>query len=534
MNYSSFRILLDTPAKAPGLGFTHYAEALAEVVSESPARFAVGIFGDWGAGKTTLMRAVQNLLAADSGVLTVEFNAWRYEREPDLIVPLLDIMRDRLLKLTADNDEADDDRQQMIRRAASRIARAARAILHGSTVTLKTPVVDVGLNAGAILDEWSKGAQTQAPSLQSFYHAAFKELEGAAGDFREAGLERVVVFIDDLDRCLPSQALQVLESMKLFFDLEGFVFVCGLDQDLVARAVSSKYPTPATEAVEHVSGSEYIQKIFQLPFALPRITSADLRHYNEVLLRDSDWADDQKVDYNVVVRHHLRFLVENDTVNPREVKRLINSYVIQMKILTRRLAVVDPNIVMILQLMGSRSDWRPQYLALAADPQLYVSTVLQPELADGQGVNDGAPQLPPSLYNYLNQEGRALLSVPDLGPYVLAAESTRSTDTTLITIQAALRRLRAAIADLAVNVQPQTVQAVQEQLRPLSSLGARRSGPLAARWKQQAVQLEALVEELHPNQGELPQGWSERVTRTVDQLDLIARELRSESTFGET
>jgi hypothetical protein len=203
----------------------------------------------------------------------------------------------------------------------------------------------------------------------------------------------------------------------------------------------------------------------------------------------------------------------------------------QMKILTRRLGVVDPDVVMVLQLMGSRSDWRTEYLALVADPQLYVSTVLRPEL--DHGADAGAPQLPPSLYNYLNQAGRALLHVPDLSPYVLAAESTRSTDTSIVDIQVALRRLRVAVADLPVTLQPQDVQAILGQSRPLSSLGARRSGPLATRWKHEVVRLEALAEELQRSSGGLPEGWKERATRIVDQLDLIAREFRSESAFGD-
>lgn len=57
--YAEFRILLDTPSTNPGLGFDHYAEALATVVRNSDPRFAVGIFGDWGSGKTTLMDAIR-------------------------------------------------------------------------------------------------------------------------------------------------------------------------------------------------------------------------------------------------------------------------------------------------------------------------------------------------------------------------------------------------------------------------------------------------------------------------------------------
>ena len=84
--YDSFKVLLDDPAANPCLGFEGYASALADVVLTSTPRFAIGIFGSWGSGKTTLMRAISEKLRGREDVVTVWFNAWRYEREPHLIV----------------------------------------------------------------------------------------------------------------------------------------------------------------------------------------------------------------------------------------------------------------------------------------------------------------------------------------------------------------------------------------------------------------------------------------------------------------
>src|SRR5581483_1839172 len=93
----------------------------------------------------------------------------------------------------------------------------------------------------------------------------------AIADFVEGGARRVVVFIDDLDRCLPLNALEVLESMKLFFDLEGFVFVVGLDQAVIERSIELKYGPAEPAAGRQITGSDYVKKIFQVPFGLPRI-----------------------------------------------------------------------------------------------------------------------------------------------------------------------------------------------------------------------------------------------------------------------
>jgi hypothetical protein len=73
------KIILDLPSEAPSLGFPEYADALADIVMNSDARFAIGIFGDWGAGKTTLMRAIGKRLPTVAAIC-VHFSAWRYER----------------------------------------------------------------------------------------------------------------------------------------------------------------------------------------------------------------------------------------------------------------------------------------------------------------------------------------------------------------------------------------------------------------------------------------------------------------------
>ena len=96
------KILIDSPSEKPSLGFAATASALAQIIRDSPPRFAVGIFGDWGSGKTTLMDEIRRKLAET--VVSVEFNAWRYEREPQLLIPLLDTVRGALVGWAAGRD----------------------------------------------------------------------------------------------------------------------------------------------------------------------------------------------------------------------------------------------------------------------------------------------------------------------------------------------------------------------------------------------------------------------------------------------
>ena len=98
------KILLDTPSEKPALGFGETARALAQLIIKSEPRFAVGIFGNWGSGKTTLMEAMKKRLLRKESVVVVEFNAWRFEREPQLLVPLLDTVRAAIVRWSANQD----------------------------------------------------------------------------------------------------------------------------------------------------------------------------------------------------------------------------------------------------------------------------------------------------------------------------------------------------------------------------------------------------------------------------------------------
>ena len=220
MSYDSYRILLDEPASLPGLGFAAYAAGLADIITTSQPRFAIGIFGGWGSGKTTLMQAIETQLETRPEVVTLWFSAWRFEREDNMIVPLIDVLREALSRL-AEND-LEPARRAKARIAADRIARAGRALLAGIKVRAVIPGLNVELEAGKVIDAFERGSGTASADVAlSFYHAGFTMLDDAIKTFVGHGADRIVIFVDDLDRCLPAKALEVLESMKVFFDTEG-------------------------------------------------------------------------------------------------------------------------------------------------------------------------------------------------------------------------------------------------------------------------------------------------------------------------
>jgi hypothetical protein len=437
MNSSvSGRILLDGPTASPALGYEQTGQALATIIKQSEPRFAVGIFGGWGSGKTTLMQAIRGDLVAEPGIVVADFNAWRFEREPQLLIPLLDTIRAALVR-SADVPGSSKDSREKIRSIAVRVGSVVRALATGLTAQLGLPgAVTVSYDFGAALEALSSPADPK--NSQSLYVAAFDELDHAFRELHAAGISRLVVFVDDLDRCLPVNALQVLESMKLFFDLPGFIFVVGLDEDIVDRAIRAKFasendptaqaPADAPRLPQQI-GREYVKKIFQIPYSIPPMPPRQLDDLLASMYQEASLEQAQLDDLTTRVRPYLDYVAVGRRVNPREVKRFINAYTLQRLIRPN----LDPDTVLALQTLAFRHDWAEFYEAILADSALFVDALRRYRRGQGsdhfsfEDLAPGLSDLPPSLASYLRSErAEALTRHPALDMYLSSLQSYHS------------------------------------------------------------------------------------------------------------
>ncbi|RMF32503.1 MAG: hypothetical protein D6752_00045, partial [Candidatus Nitrosothermus koennekii] len=73
--------------------FSDYIKSLSKMLKNCEPHLTIGVFGDWGVGKTSFLKSLANELDKDESIITVFFNAWRYEREEEYaIIPLLKSM----------------------------------------------------------------------------------------------------------------------------------------------------------------------------------------------------------------------------------------------------------------------------------------------------------------------------------------------------------------------------------------------------------------------------------------------------------
>ncbi len=252
--------------------------AAAALTNRGP--FNIGVFSGWGQGKTTVLRQAQALIAEQEkpNVITAWVNAWQYEHEAHPIVPLLAIIINEITKAIDARKCVSKKEDAALAKTFGDLKRALRAIAYGFSAKAGASIpgfanLEIGFVAKDMIDRDEKLSSDRDPLLdQSLYYHAYERLES----FREqlakvspADQPKIIVFIDDLDRCLPSKALHLLESLKLVLAQPGFIFVLGVDRHVIDSFLTKRYHREFGIPRDKGHGKQYMDKIIQLPLDLP-------------------------------------------------------------------------------------------------------------------------------------------------------------------------------------------------------------------------------------------------------------------------
>jgi uncharacterized protein YjbI with pentapeptide repeats len=340
---NEIRIITDEPlTAAPDLN--RYSKSLSNIMVNSLPRLTVGIYGGWGTGKTSLMKMIQNYLDENykDDILTIWFDAWRYEYEKYLaIIPLV-----RTIKVRIDNKIFHDLQDK------KPISAGLKKLKEGFTKTLDGLSKSVNLNAslsgvGASLDVdkltdilGSEGSITLDGEKVYYRRQHITDyLAGYIKEFRDGvGARRIIIFIDDLDRCLPEKALELLESIKTFFDMEGIVFVIGIDPSTIDPITQTKYGKDSK-----IDGMKYLQKIVQLPYTMPLWNAGRLSDTITNMIKNTHLPNN--VIEKVRDTKMQELIIKATELNPRDVKRFINSIVISHELYGHEIDDIEKIIV---------------------------------------------------------------------------------------------------------------------------------------------------------------------------------------------
>lgn len=331
------------------LDFPNYTRALSDLILNSEPRYNVGIYGNWGTGKTTLMKNVMEVLL-NNDCNCLEFNAWRYALEKrHATYPLML----NLISYLLDRNEIKKNSGNVLQSLKANALRIANGLKFDTS--FKIPgILDV--NAEVDLSKMihpSTGKDVSnfnisKPILQEGLETIRELLQFINGPNANSKL-KIVVFIDDLDRCVPEKVTEIFESIKVFFDMDGMVFILGLSNEIVEKAINQKYENFG----KIFNGRDYLKKIIQIPFALPIWTKSDMLEYVKSVISNHD--DDTYKEFFLTNVDLIAKIVE---LNPREVKRLLNNFILSHQI-QKNNPQIDLKKLLILHILSQR--WRHFY-----------------------------------------------------------------------------------------------------------------------------------------------------------------------------
>jgi tRNA A37 threonylcarbamoyladenosine biosynthesis protein TsaE len=306
-------ILLDEYEKHPTQNFESLSKTVSDIIKNSPPNFTLGVYGEWGIGKTTLMKAIDANLNEevsskdDSPILTIWFNAWKFERDQSPITH-------SLMKSMAFEMEG----HKIFNTVAKEIFSAIK-IFDENAQSSQLPQFNVQNPDELKKDRLEQSKQHEKIQKESIYYSGISKIQNALAQIRsERGNEfRVVIFIDDLDRCSPDKTIELLESIKMLLEVEGFIFIVALSYDSVTRLITNAYKNTG------IKGEDYLKKIIQLPVTIPPWSRE-----NFLELISQKIAPKLNEEYSKFVLENPGILSQVSNSNPRQLKRFINNVII--------------------------------------------------------------------------------------------------------------------------------------------------------------------------------------------------------------
>ncbi|MDO8653484.1 MAG: P-loop NTPase fold protein [Undibacterium sp.] len=288
------------------VNFNLVATACANLIREADGEpISIGISGGWGTGKSSLVRMVERELSPpdeDSSAnqfIVATFNPWLYQGFEDARTALLQIVGDAVLARAASNKTLFDKAQALLKRinflrltqlggevAATLITGVpvgllGRAFDAGVTAMQNSSVSD-GLSAAKAVPSATKGLLDAAKPIS--LPQEIQEFRNSLEELLKELKITLVIFVDDLDRCLPKTAIATLEAIRLLLFLKRSAFVVAADDAFIRGAVRVHF---AGTGIDDDIATNYFDKLIQVPLRVPRLGPNETKAYTALLFLEN-------------------------------------------------------------------------------------------------------------------------------------------------------------------------------------------------------------------------------------------------------
>ena len=278
------------------------------VTNDSLLPASIGVYGDWGSGKSSLMyMCKERLEKSDKKIKCLVFNGWLFENYEDAKTAILGTILDEISKEQSLSGKAKDiiiglyksvDKFKLVKNALKYGTDLFLTGGIGSLVELSVKQIAKKYQETIEDADWEKITTAVSDELNNkVLRDDIRQFQKEFADLlEESKISRLVVFVDELDRCRPDTILDTLEAIKLFLFEGKVAFVIGADERHISYAVKSKFKD--IEGIQIDIGKEYLEKLIQYPIRIPQLNADEVEVYISCLLLQSELT---KEDFNKVL-----------------------------------------------------------------------------------------------------------------------------------------------------------------------------------------------------------------------------------------
>ena len=328
----------DTESKEDYLNFGEVSEIVTEILeTEAMLPVSIGVFGNWGAGKSSLLNLIEQQIKPDEWIV-IKFDAWLYQGFDDARAALLEVIASHLIQ-AAKNDKTIWGKSKNLfaridgLRLAGLVAEGAALAAGLPTFGLVSKIFGTAQNAlDGIQDEAEskqvvetvkeivdseknliKSKEQQTPPKQ------IDEFRKEYGEILQKLGKKLVIVIDNLDRCLPANAIQTLEAIRLFLFLNRTAFIIAADEEMIRHSVAEHY-----KDLSYRHQIDYLDKLIQIPIRVPKAGVLEIRAYLYMLYAIHQKIATKKLaSLRQFLETHLQQSWKSQSLNPEDVAKTI-------------------------------------------------------------------------------------------------------------------------------------------------------------------------------------------------------------------